>query len=308
MNELKLDIEKKLDGAETSREQYTKLNNTKKIFNFSMSPKNKNIKSINYGKNNSCFSPKNINKENSTDKVIIENLKNAQKKHINDLINSNDSSCNSFKKYKPLKRLELQEKDISNFIEFKSKKEPNKDLLFRKGVVLNNNIQSVLFNNKCINKNFINNKLNLMNNVDNINKGSEVNNIDKVSAIENTPKPLIIKLDPKKGTSCLNNQKKNSEIINIKNNIKDLSPRAIAFESSAKIKTPNKKLFIDNNSSKAKESLSDIINIYKNDITIKGNKKMNKIINKSTKLVPEENHFKAVLYSQEIKKYNSSLA
>ena len=204
--------------------------------------------------------------------------------------------------------LELQEKDISNFIEFKSKKEPNKDLLFRKGVVLNNNIQSILFKNNSINKKFINNKLNLMNNVANTNKGSEVNNIDKVSAIENTPKPLIVKLDPKKSTSCLNNQKKNSEIINIKNNIKDLSPRAIAFEGSPKIRTPNKKLFIDNNSSKARESLSEKINIYKNDIKINGNKKMNKIINKSIKLVPEENHFKAVLYSQEIKKYNSSLS
>ena len=34
---------------------------------------------------------------------------------------------------------------------------------------------------------------------------------------------------------------------------------------------------------------------------------MNKIINKSTKLVPEENHFKAVLYSQEIKSLHSAL-
>ena len=47
MNELKLDLDKKLDGAETSRERNSKLNDKRRKFNFPISPRKTKNKSLN---------------------------------------------------------------------------------------------------------------------------------------------------------------------------------------------------------------------------------------------------------------------
>ena len=49
MNAIKIEFDKKLEGAETAREQYSKINKSRKYFNFPQSPNNNNIKSLNLG-------------------------------------------------------------------------------------------------------------------------------------------------------------------------------------------------------------------------------------------------------------------
>lgn len=310
MNAIKLDIDKKLDGSQTTREHYLKLNNTRKFLNLPISPKNVNIKSLNLGNINSRPLSKHLSKENSSDKVILENMKKIQKNYINNLSNSNNKN-NNIQKIKPLKKLELKEKDINSFNDFKIIKQSNKDLLFRKAI-LNNNIQSILFQNNNIkniksNNSILKQEIKRLNNLDNHHKICEINNIDINSVIDNKKISLIVKLDPKRSSSCLNNQKINEKIKNMKKNTKDLSPRLIDIEDSKKIKTPIKKLFIESDRTKTRESLSELINFYKNDIDLIGKNNTAIIINKHTQLVPEENHFKAVYYSQEIKKFNNAL-
>ena len=94
MNAIKLDIDKKLDGSQTTREHYKKLNNTRKFLNLPISPKNVNIKSLNLGNINVRPLSKHLSKENSSDKVILENMKKIQKNYINNLSNSNNKNNN----------------------------------------------------------------------------------------------------------------------------------------------------------------------------------------------------------------------
>ena len=68
MNAIKLDIDKKLDGSQTTREHYQKLNNTRKFLKLPISPKNVNIKSLNLGNIHARPLSKHLSKENSSDK------------------------------------------------------------------------------------------------------------------------------------------------------------------------------------------------------------------------------------------------
>ena len=317
MNALKIDLEKKFDGAETTREQLSKLNNSRKFFNFPVSPRNKNIKSINLGNINARPASKYTSKGNSTDKVIIENVKKIKKQNsTNNLNNSNHNiNNNNTQRKKELKNLELIEKDINNFKDFKNVNQPNSDLLFRKGI-LNNKIKSILFQN-----NNLNNPNNLLlkatqkifNNFDNPNlklvNGGEVNKIDLSSILDLKNKPLIVKLDPKRSTSCLKGKQINEKIKKGNKNNKIISSKFIDDEEIKRIKTPTKKLFIESDRDKVKESLSEYIHLDKNFMELKGNAttKIKNLKNLKTKSVPEENHFKAVMYSQEIKKLNKNL-
>ena len=171
--------------------------------------------------------------------------------------------------------------------------------------MLNNKMKSILFQNKNINNhsnillkakqknisNFENSNLDLVNGI--------INKIDITSIMELKNKPLIIKSDPKRSSSCLKGRKTNEILKQIKNKNKVLSPKFVEDEDKNIIKTPTKRLFIESDRSKIKQSLSQLIYLDKNK---NKNKKEN-----NEKIIPEENHFKAVLYSQEIKKYNKGL-
>ena len=270
MNVLKIDLEKKFDGAETTREQHSKLNNSKKLFNFPVSPRNKNIKSINLGNIDARPVSKYSSKGNSNDKAIIDNIKKMKKpKSTNNLNNSNHNiNNNNIQRKKEIKNLELIEKDITNFKDFKNLNQPNNDLLFRKGV-LNNKIKSILFPNNNLN-NHNNNlllkaKQNIFNNFDNSNiklvSGGEVNKIDLSSILDLKNKPLIVKLDPKRSTGCLKGKKINEKIKNMNKNNKVISSKFIDDEEIKRIKTPTKKLFIESDRDKVKESLSEYIHL-----------------------------------------------
>ena len=311
MNAIKIDFDKKFEGAETAREQYSKINNSRKYFNFPQSPNNNNIKSLNLGNVNPRSLSKNTPKGNSSDKSTVNNIKKKHKQ--NSTNNLNNSNINN--KNKSVKNLELKEKDINNFKEFKIK-ETNNDLLFNKEI-FNNKIKSILFKN--INNNINNNlllktkKKGILNNIDNFNLKkiniNEINKIDISSIKDIKNKPMIVKLDPKRSSSCLNGKKINEKIKKVNNKKKNNSSKLIDEEETKRIKTPTKKIFIESDRSRMKESLSEIIN--KNFMEIKGNtttKIKNSIKPNNLKLVPEENHFKAVLYSQEIKKLHMSLS
>ena len=318
MNALKIDLEKKIDGAETTREQHSKLNNSRKFFNFPVSPRNKNIKSINLGNINARPVSKYNSKGNSTDKAIIENNKKIKKQNSTNNLNNSNHNINNNKttqRKKELKNLELIEKDINNFKDFKNINQPSNDLLFRKGI-LNNKIKSILFQNNNLNNH--NNLLlkatqKIFNNFDNPNlklvNGGEVNKIDLSSILDLKNKPLIVKLDQKRSSSCLKGKQIKEKIKNGNKNNKIISSKFIEDEEIKRIKTPTKKLFIESDRDKVKESLSEYIHLDKNFMELKGNSttKIKNLKNLKVKLVPEENHFKAVIYSQEIKKLNKNL-
>ena len=294
MNELKLDLDKKLDGAETSRERNSKLNDKRRKFNFPISPrktKNKSLNIINVSvRPLSKFISKNVISKNSK---LDEEKKSPKNKITNNINNSN----NNIKK--PIKKIELIEKDINNFKEFKKILDTNNDLFFQK-MVLNRrkknsnklqNTNNLTYSNKLKSKNF------------NMKFGNgEINKIDITSIIEFKNKPLIVKLDPKRSssTNCLN-QKTNNETIKVFNH--DLYTRYVSDEEVKIVKTPSKKIFFEN----GKDKVKDPIFINKNCIEKKYDSGTKDSINDKINLLPEEYHFKAVLYSQELKKLNFAL-
>ena len=301
-------IDKKLDGAETAREHHPKLNNSKRFFNLALSPNNINIKSLNLGNINARPLSKNNPKGNSSDNLIVETLKKRQKQgSTNNLNNSINQKNKSFK------NLELKEKDINNFKDFKIK---DNELLSNKEL-MNNKIQSILFKNiNNINNNLLlKNMQNALNNKDNYilkisNNNNDINKIDLTSIKDLKNKPLIVKIDPKRSTSYLNGKKINEKIKKSTSKKKNAS-KIIEEEEAKRIKTPTKRIYIKSDRDKMKESLSEFININKNFIEVKGNTttkiKNNYKDNHFEKTAPEENHFKAVLYSQEIKSLHSAL-
>ena len=337
MNAIKNEIDKKFDGAETNKHQISKLKNTRKIFNFPLSPRNENIKSLNLGIMSSNPVSKNISKWNLSDNIINENIKKFQKQDStnninisnydnNNINNDNNISYNNINSPKQLKNIKLKQKDDNNFKEFKKMKEYNNDMLFQK-LTNKKGIGTILFqNNNNINKNCYNNilikaKQNKLNNLENshIKFGNygEIKKLDITSILELKNKPLKVKLDPKRSSSCLNDKKIKEKIKPLYNNKKNLSSKLInKIDENIKNKTPTKKIFIiesDRNNYKGKdrykESLIDLIGINKKKINFKENNNINNIYDKNNnnKLMPEENHFKAVLYSQEIKKFNMAL-
>jgi hypothetical protein len=193
----------------------------------------------------------------------------------------------------------LIEKDINNFKEFKKIIDTNNDLFFQRMVLNRRKKKSNIFQNS--NNNTYSNKLN-SDNFDIKFGNGEINKIDITSILEFKNKPLIVKLDPKRSssTNCLN-EKTNNETIKVFNN--DLYTRYVSDEEVKIVKTPSKKIFLENGKDKVKES----IYINKNSIEIKDDTGNKDSINDKINLLPEEYHFKAVLYSQELKKLNFAL-
>ena len=156
-------------------------------------------------------------------------------------------------------------------------------------------------------------KRNLFNYFDNSNiklfsKGV-INKNDIASFIEIKNKPLIVKLNSKRSSSCLKGKKINEKIRKLNKNQKFRSSNLYYYEEEKRIKTPTNRVLIesDRDKNKIKESLSEYINLEKKFFKLK-KKNTNKVKNlKNFNIVPEENHFKAVMLSQEIKKLNKNL-
>ena len=141
---------------------------------------------------------------------------------------------------------------------------------------MNKNIESILFqNNKTYNNILNKQKQNKHKNID-INTEVNKNDITSIMILKN--KPLILKLDPKRSSSCLNGY----------------TSKNVEREDMKKIKTPPKMILIENDKKKSKGSLY--------------NTTKSKNVIKSKKIfVPAENHFRAVIYEQEIKQYNMAV-
>jgi hypothetical protein len=297
MNELKLDLDKKLDGAETSRERNSKLNDKRRKFNFQISPRKTKNKSLNIINVNVHPISKFISKNAISNNSNLDGIKKSANIKINNNINNSNNNI-----IKPTKKRELIEKDINNFKEFKKIIETNNDLFFQKMVLNRRNKKSNIFKNS--NNLTYSNKLK-PNNFD-IKFGiGEINKIDITSILEFKNKPLIVKLDPKRSssTNCIN-EKTNNETIKVFNN--DLYTRYVSDEEVKMIKTPrspSKKIYLENGKDKIKEP----IYINKNSIETKDDTGNKESINDKINLLPEEYHFKAVLYSQELKKLNFAL-
>ena len=314
MNAVKIDINKILDGSETSRDQDSKLNNKRIIFNFPLSPKNKNVKSINLG--NIKPLSKNESKGNSSDKIIKNNInKKLKQNSTNSFKNLNYNSNVINNNIDQIKKLELKEKDTNNLKEYKAIKAENNDSLGHKDI-LNNKIKAILFQNNNIKLNNNNNlliktKQKFFNNFDNPTTNllniNEINQKDLASIKEIKNKPFFIKLEPKKNSSILKGKILNKNIKQYNDNHKNLSSKFINEEEIKRIKTPTKKLFHQNEKNNAKESLSEYINLDNNIDGLNRNIVSNIKNKNAEKIYPEENHFKAVLYSQEIKKFNNRL-
>lgn len=311
MNPLKIDIDKILDGAETARELLSNLNNNKKIFNFPLSPHNKNIKSINF----SIINPLPVSKSkiNSTDKAIFGNIKKLKKQKSANILNLSNQNPYIILKKKEIKNIELKEKDINNFKDLKKN-----NLL--KDIILSNKenlkkIKKLLFQNNNNIKNHSNlllkAKQNLLNNFENSNikliSKREINKVDISSIMEIKNKPLIVKVGTKRSSTCLKGKKINEKKRKSNKNKKDIFSKFYYNEEDQRIKTPTHKIFIEMDRDRIKESLSEYINLNKNIVKLKRNSTNKYKYLKNEKIVPEENHFKAVLFSQEIKKLNKNL-
>ena len=297
MNELKLDLDKKLDGAETSRERNSKLNDKRRKFNFPISPRKTKNKSLNLINVSVRPISKFISKNAISNKSNLDEVKKSPKIKINNNIKNSNNNI-----IKSIKKIELIEKDINNFKEFKKIIDTNNDLFFQKMVLNRRKKKSNIFQNS--NNLTYSNKLK-SNNFD-IKFGiGEINKIDITSILEFKNKPLIVKLDPKRSSSsnCIN-ENANNETIKVFNN--DLYTRYVSEEEVKIIKTPRsptKKIYLENGKDKVKEP----IYINKNSIETKDDTGNKESINDKINLLPEEYHFKAVLYSQELKKLNFAL-
>ena len=274
MNEIKIDIEKKLDSSKTYRSQNPKFVHNSKQFNFPNSPRNKNINYLNLGNINTNQISTYISKKgNSSSKIISENIKKALKQ-------------NSTKNRK-INQLDEKEKEFNK-----------NERIFEKGV-LNEKLGSLLFKNKLKSKNndkLINSKPKVFNDINKTNTRLKLNNEQKInfnSFIEAKYQPLFSKFTNKRSSSVINANKANEKIKEINNLTYKESLFMTKYNNEndkiKMVKTPNKKIIIEN------KDIQEIkFNDYNND-DIK------------SKIELEENHFKAVFYSQEIKKLKKNL-
>lgn len=150
-----------LTGAETTRDCNYKLNNTKKMFNFPISPglakKSNFINHISSGSNIYSNKPNNLNGKDISSRNGIANL--IQNKTHTKL--SKQNSYTSFNPKGQLKKsgsnLELKENDLNNFQEFKKLKFPSNgtdtnSVLFKK-LIMYNKIDGSFLKNININQN-----------------------------------------------------------------------------------------------------------------------------------------------------------
>lgn len=282
MNE-KYYFDKRIEYSEANKERNSKLNE-RKLLNFLVSARNNNTKSYNKGNVNPRSPSNYMSRKNFSYKSLLDNMNNIKKqsstKDQNNLNNSHSKKNNhvNSQNYKQLINLtnsELKDKDINNFKEFKRMQDLNNKLLFQKRL-LNRNIESILFQNHNTYNNLL---LKQKNNSHNIfDTTTEANKNDITSIMILRSKPLIVKLDQKRSSSCLNG----------------CTSKNVVREDMNKIKTPPKMILIENNRKKSKVS---IYNTTKSKKSIKSKKFF----------APEENHFRAVIYQQEIKKYNMAI-
>jgi len=276
-------FDNRLDYIDANRERNLKLNE-RNLLNFLVSPRNKNAKSFNKVNANPRSPSNYMTKKNMSYKSIIDNInKNKKQNSVNNQNNLNNShykknnhgNSNSYKQFTNITNFELKDKDINNFKEFKRIQDLNNKLLFQKGI-LNRNVESFLFqNNKTYNNILLKQKQINHNNID---ANSEVNKNDITSIMILKNKPLIVKGDPKRSSSCINGY----------------TSKNVDREDTKNIKTPSKMLLIENDRKKSKSSL---YNTTKSRNSIKDKKVF----------APEENHFRAVIYEQEIKRSNMAV-
>ena len=258
----------KLEGPKASSEQNSKILNSRKEFNFLNSPRNKKINYLNLVNINS----------NKISKYISQKNNNSSSK----IISENLKKMNNI---------------INNKIK-KKEKESIKERIFQKGV-LNDKFESFLFKNKLKSKNnnnkLFNSKPKIINEINSTTDRLKLSNEHKLNLnpfMENKYHPIMSKFKNKRSSSVINANSINNEKLKEINNLtyKDnLFITKYSNNDNGKIKmgkTPNKKIIIGNT--------QDIKEInYENK-----NKKNMEL---------EENHFKAVIYSQEIKRLEINL-
>ena len=288
MNEIKLEIENKLDGSKTYRGKNSKFVNNPKHLNFPNSPRNKNINYLNLGNINTNQLSKYISKKgnyNSNNNIFLENKQKAYKQQSsNNIINSQIN---------------------------KKIKEQSKERIFQKGV-LNEKLESFLFKNKLKAKKNNNNNINLLDPkqkiLSNINdtttrlklKNNEFKiNLNSFMEYKQQKQPLKQKFNNKRSSSVINANKTN-EIIKENNNLTYKDNLLLKYNNENEkinpVKTPIKKIIIESDN---KNKRINDININSNNIKQLNNKKIIEV---------EENHFKAVLYNQKIKKLKNKLS
>ena len=142
MNE-KYYFDKRFEYSESNKERHLK-HNERKLLNFLISPRNKITKSFNKGKANPRSPSNYMSKKNFSYKSILDNINKIKKQsstnNQNNLNNTyykkdNHGNSNSYKQLIDLTNLELKDKDINNFKEFKRIQDLNNKLLFQKGIV-----------------------------------------------------------------------------------------------------------------------------------------------------------------------------
>ena len=258
----------KFDISKVSNEQNSKILNSPKEFNFLNSPRNKKINYLNLVNINS----------NKISKYISQKNNNSSSK----IISENLKKMNNI---------------INNKIK-KKEKESIKERIFQKGV-LNDKFEYFLFKNKLKSKNnnnkLFNSKPKIINEINSTTDRLKLSNEHKLNLnpfMENKYHPIMSKFKNKRSSSVINANSINNEKLKEINNLtyKDnLFITKYSNNDNGKIKmgkTPNKKIIIGNT--------QDIKEInYENK-----NKK---------NLELEENHFKAVIYSQEIKRLEINL-
>ena len=288
MNEIKLEIENKLDGSKTYRGKNPKFVNSPKQLNFPNSPRNKNINLLNLGNINTNQFSKYISKKgnsSSNNNILLENKSKAYKQQSSNNI-------------------------INNQIN-KKIKDQNKERIFQKGA-LNEKLESLLFKNKIKakknnnNMNLLNPKPKIFNNIKDTTTRIKLNNnefkINLNSFMEykqqkNSSKP---KYNSKRSSSVINANKVNEKIkennnLTYKDNL--FTKNNNENEKINPVKTPIKKIIIE--SDKKNKNINDINNNINSNNMIK--------LNNKKKIDVEENHFRAVLYNQEIKKLKNKL-
>ena len=288
MNEIKLEIENKLDGSKTYRGKNSKFVNSPKQLNFPNSPRNKNINLLNLGNINTNQFSKYISKKgnsNSNNNIFLENKSKAYKQQSSNNI-------------------------INNQIN-KKIKDQSKEKIFQKGA-LNEKLESFLFKNKFKSKknnniNLLNPKPKIFNNVNDITTRLKLNNnefkinLNSFMEYKQRKQSSKLKYNNKRSSSVINANKGNEKIkennnLTYKDNL--FTKNNKENEKINPAKTPIKKIIIE--SDKKNKNINDV-NI--NNINSNGIKKLYN----NKKIDIEENHFKAVLYNQEIKKLKNKL-
>ena len=269
MNEIKL------EGPKASSEQNSKILNSRKEFNFLNSPRNKNIKYLNLVNINSNQISKYISpKGNSSSKILSENFK-----KVNNIINN---------------KINKKEKESLN------------ERIFQKGV-LNDKFESFLFKNKLKSKNnnkYFNSKPKIINEINSTTDKLKLSNEHKINLnpfMDVKYHPLISKFANKRSSSVINANKANEKLKEINNLTYKDSLFMTKYNNNEigkikMVKTPNKKIIIGND-----KNIKEINYENNNNENIKEEK-----IDKN-KVELEENHFKAVIYSQEIKRLEKNL-